>query len=45
MPPATTSEKKEDELFGDEGFFKVVDQVAWREKKRGICDLAQFAPK
>ncbi len=37
-------EKKEDELFGDEGFFKVVDQVAALEKKLGIYDLAQFTP-
>jgi hemerythrin-like domain-containing protein len=37
-------EKKEDELFGDEGFFKVVDQVAELEKKLGIYDLAQFTP-
>jgi hemerythrin-like domain-containing protein len=38
-------EKKEDELFGDEGFFKVVDQVAQLEKKLGIYDLAQFTPR
>ena len=38
-------EKKEDELFGDEGFFKVVDQVGALEKKLGIYDLAQFTPK
>jgi hemerythrin-like domain-containing protein len=38
-------EKKEDELFGDEGFFKVVDQVADLEKKLGIYELAQFTPK
>lgn len=38
-------EKKEDELFGDEGFFKVVDQVAGLEKKLGIYDLSQFTPK
>lgn len=38
-------EKKEDELFGDEGFFKVVDQVAALEKKLGIFELAQFTPK
>jgi hemerythrin-like domain-containing protein len=38
-------EKKEDQLFGDEGFFKVVDQVAELEKKLGIYDLAQFTPK
>ncbi len=38
-------EKKEDEFFGDEGFFKVVDQVVELEKKLGIYDLAQFTPK
>jgi hemerythrin-like domain-containing protein len=38
-------EKKEDELFGDEGFFKMVDQVAQLEKKLGIYELAQFTPK
>ena len=38
-------EKKEDQLFGDEGFFKVVGQVAELEKKLGIFDLAQFTPK
>jgi len=38
-------EKKEDELFGDEGFFKVVDKVADLEKRLGIYELAQFTPK
>jgi len=38
-------EKKEDELFGDEGFFKIVDQVGELEKKLGIYELAQFTPK
>ena len=38
-------EKKEDELFGDEGFFKVVDQVATLEKKLGIHELSRFTPK
>jgi hemerythrin-like domain-containing protein len=38
-------EKKEDELFGDDGFFKVVDRVAQIEKKLGIYDLSQFTPK
>ena len=37
--------KKEDELFGDDGFFKVVDRVAAIEKKLGIYDLPQFTPK
>jgi len=38
-------EKKEDQLFGEEGFFKVVDQVAGLEKRLGLYDLAQFTPK
>lgn len=38
-------EKKEDQLFGQEGFFKVVDQVAGLEKRLGLYDLAQFTPK
>jgi hemerythrin-like domain-containing protein len=38
-------EKKEDELFGEEGFFKVVDRVAQIEKQFGIYELAQFTPK
>ncbi len=37
-------EKKEDQLFGEEGFFKVVDQVAAIEKKLGIYELSQFTP-
>lgn len=38
-------EKKENELFGEDGFFKVVDRVAQLEKKLGIYELAQFTPK
>jgi hemerythrin-like domain-containing protein len=38
-------EKKEDDLFGEDGFFKVVDQVAQLEKRLGIYDLSQFTPK
>jgi hemerythrin-like domain-containing protein len=38
-------ERKEDELFGDDGFFKVVDRVAAIEKKLGIYELSQFTPK
>src|SRR5205823_13061258 len=38
-------EKKENELFGDEGFEKMVDKVAGIEKTLGIYDLAQFTPK
>jgi len=38
-------EKKEDELFGEDGFEKVVGQVAGIEQQLGIYDLAQFTPK
>ena len=38
-------EKEEDKLFGEDGFEKVVDQVAGIEKKLGIYDLDQFTPK
>ena len=38
-------EKKEHELFGEEGFEKMVDRVANIEKTLGIYDLAQFTPK
>ena len=38
-------EKKENQLFGDDGFEKMVAKVAGLEKKIGIYDLAQFTPK
>ena len=38
-------EKKEHELFGEEGFEGMVDKVSGIEKKLGIYDLAQFTPK
>ena len=38
-------EKKEDELFGEDGFEKVVDKVAGIEKRLGIYELAQFTPR
>ena len=38
-------EKKEHALFGEDGFEKMVDQVASIEKSLGIYDLAQFTPK
>ena len=38
-------EKKEDELFGEDGFEKMVDKVAGIEKKLGIHELSQFTPK
>jgi hemerythrin-like domain-containing protein len=38
-------EKKEHELFGEDGFHGIVDRVAAIEKQLGIYDLAQFTPK
>jgi hemerythrin-like domain-containing protein len=38
-------EKKEHELFGREGFEKIVERVAGIEKRLGIYELAQFTPK
>jgi hemerythrin-like domain-containing protein len=38
-------EKKEHELFGEEGFEKMVDRVADIEKVLGIYELQQFTPK
>ena len=38
-------EKEEDKRFGEDGFFKVVDQVAAIEKTFGIYDLSQFTPQ
>jgi hemerythrin-like domain-containing protein len=38
-------EKKEHQLFGEEGFEKMVDRVATIEKTLGIYDLAQFTPR
>lgn len=38
-------EKKENELFGADGFEKMVDKVAGIEKRFGIYELAQFTPK
>lgn len=38
-------EKKEDELFGEDGFEKMVGKVAEIEKKLGIYELSQFTPK
>jgi len=37
-------EKKEDELFGEDGFEKMVDKVGNLEKELGIYELAQFTP-
>jgi hemerythrin-like domain-containing protein len=38
-------EKKEHELFGDDGFGKMVDRVARIERALGIYDLSQFTPR
>jgi hemerythrin-like domain-containing protein len=38
-------EKKEHDLFGEDGFEKIVGQVAEIEKKLGVYELAQFTPK
>ena len=38
-------EKKEHELFGEDGFEKMVGKVTNIEKKLGIYELAQFTPK
>ena len=38
-------EKKEQQLFGEDGFEKMVDRVASIEKMLDIYDLSQFTPK
>jgi hemerythrin-like domain-containing protein len=38
-------EDKEHELFGEGGFGKIVDEVAFLEKQLGIYELVQFTPK
>lgn len=38
-------ERKEEDTFGKDGYFKVVDQVAELEKRVGLFDLSQFTPK
>lgn len=38
-------EKKEQQLFGKDGFEKIVDRVARLEKGIGIYDLNQFTPR
>jgi hemerythrin-like domain-containing protein len=37
-------EKKEHELFGEDGFERMVDRIAGVEKTLGIYDLGQFTP-
>jgi len=41
---AEVFEKKEHELFGEDGFEKMVDRVARLEQSFGIGDLARFTP-
>lgn len=38
-------EKKEQELFGEKGFERMVDQVASLEKALGIYALSRFTPR
>jgi hemerythrin-like domain-containing protein len=38
-------EKKEHELFGEDGFEKMVDRVAGIERSLGIYELSQFTPR
>lgn len=38
-------ERKEHELFGEDGFERVVDEVATLEKTLGIYELAAFTPR
>lgn len=38
-------EKKENQLFGEDGFEKTVHEVELLEKQLGIYDLAQFTPR
>jgi len=37
-------EQQEDRLFGEDGFERVVDEVAELERRLGIDDLAQSTP-
>jgi len=37
-------EKKEHEFFGEEGFEKIVDQVAGLERALEIYELSRFTP-
>jgi hypothetical protein len=38
-------EKKEHQLFGEDGFEMMVKKVAGLEEQIGIGDLAQFTPR
>jgi hypothetical protein len=37
-------ESREHELFGEDGFEKIVEEIAGLEKKVGLYDLARFTP-
>ena len=43
--PGEDFEKKEHQLFGEDGFDKMVDRVADIEKALGIYELSQFTPQ
>jgi hemerythrin-like domain-containing protein len=38
-------EKRENEMFGEQGFEKMVDRVASLEKKLGLYELSRFTPR
>ena len=38
-------EKKEHQLFGEDGFDKMVEKVAVIERQLGVYDVSQFTPK
>lgn len=37
-------EKREQELFGQDGFEKIVEEIAGIERKLGTYELSQFTP-
>ena len=37
-------EAREHQLFGEDGFEKIVEEIAGLEKKVGLYDLARFTP-
>jgi hemerythrin-like domain-containing protein len=45
MALGATFENKEERLFGENGFEKIVGQVADLEKQLGIYQLTQFTPE
>jgi hemerythrin-like domain-containing protein len=38
-------EDKEHQLFGEDGFEKIVDRIASIEKTLGVYELSQFTPR